>query len=716
MKTTSSAALVLLTLLCILPTGAEPYTWKNVAIVGGGFVTGIVTHPTEKNVIYARTDVGGAYRWDASTNRWTPITDWIDGDHWSDTGIESIAIDPSNPDRVYLAVGTYVTNWSPTNGAILRSDDRGKTWNRTDLPFKNGGNEIGRSMGERLIVDPRDGNRLFFGTRTSGLWKSEDAGKTWSQQETFPAIATSESAGTAGQWKRPLGIAFVWFDLSQNAIYAGVGTQQTSLYRSTEAGAKWVPVPNQPTGLRPNHIAQGRDGMIYVSYGDDPGPNTMTNGALWKLDPTSDTWTDITPEKPTADRKFGYGAVTVGAQHPQTIMTASFCRWNGDDHIYRSIDGGKTWRTMREHAILDWSAAPWLTWGKKTLRMGHWIGDIEIDPTDSNHVLYATGWGVWDSRDVTNVDRDADTHWVFTRGIEECVVNNVISPPSGAHVLSVMWDIDGFRHEDLDVSPPKGFFLPQVGRNTDIDFAEKDPDIMVRVFDGNNTHGAYSSDNGQSWTVFPAAPEGKGAGDIAVSADGATFVSTPQDGQPQVTHDRGKTWNECAGIPAKIRVVSDRVDPKMFFGFDADTGTVFVSTDAADSFTARASDLPKAAGYLRAMPGHAGNVALASDRGLFGSRDGGATFTQVPQVQSAKRIGYGKAAPGEDYCATYLIGTIGGTYGFYRSDDLGANWTRINDDQHQYGGVSCITGDPRVYGRCYVGSSNRGVIYGDPRR
>src|SRR5690349_9816055 len=82
----------------------EPYKWKSVAIVSGGFVTGIVTHPTEKDLIYLRTDVGGAYRWDASTKKWMPLTDWIDADHWSDTGIESIAIDPSDPNRVYMAV------------------------------------------------------------------------------------------------------------------------------------------------------------------------------------------------------------------------------------------------------------------------------------------------------------------------------------------------------------------------------------------------------------------------------------------------------------------------------------------------------------------------------------------------------------------------------------------------------------------------------------
>ena len=458
----------------------QPYVWKNVAIVGGGFVTGIITHPTEKDLIYIRTDVGGAYRWDAATKRWTPLTDWIDADHWSDTGIESIAIDPSNPDRVYMAVGTYTTNWSPINGAILRSDDRGKTWKRTDLPFKNGGNEPGRSMGERLIVDPADGNILFFGSRAAGLWKSDDRGQTWKRVESFPTIATDESSSTGGQWSRPLGIAFVLFGKAGSKVmFAGVGTCQSSLYRSDDSGATWSAISKQPTGLRPNHASLAADGMLYISYSDDAGPNTMSDGAVWKLDTSSREWTNITPEKPTAQRKFGYGSITVDAQHPGTILAGTFCRYNGGDDIYRSTDGGKTWKSLKDKSVRDSSAAPWLNWGNAEAPFGHWIGDVEIDPQDSNHALYTIGWGVWSTNDLLKIDSGQSAHWTFTQGIEECVVNNVISPPAGAHLLSVVWDIDGFRHDDLDVSPPQGFFKPQIGRNTDIDFAEKSPDVMA---------------------------------------------------------------------------------------------------------------------------------------------------------------------------------------------------------------------------------------------
>src|SRR6478735_12298531 len=61
---------------------AEPYEWKNVRIDGGGFVPGIVFNQTEKNLIYARTDIGGAYRWEQASRSWTPLLDWVGWDKW----------------------------------------------------------------------------------------------------------------------------------------------------------------------------------------------------------------------------------------------------------------------------------------------------------------------------------------------------------------------------------------------------------------------------------------------------------------------------------------------------------------------------------------------------------------------------------------------------------------------------------------------------------
>jgi hypothetical protein len=72
---------------------AEPYIWRNAVIGGGGFVTGIITHPRQNGLMYARTDVGDAYRSEDSGRHWIPITDWLGMADINLTGIESLAVD-----------------------------------------------------------------------------------------------------------------------------------------------------------------------------------------------------------------------------------------------------------------------------------------------------------------------------------------------------------------------------------------------------------------------------------------------------------------------------------------------------------------------------------------------------------------------------------------------------------------------------------------------
>ena len=96
-------------LLLCAKSYSQAYTWRNVAIGGGGFVTGTVFHPTEPGLVYARTDVGGIYRLDTASNRWIPLNDDIGGlnNEFQHLGVMSIGLDPNDANRVYIATGQY---------------------------------------------------------------------------------------------------------------------------------------------------------------------------------------------------------------------------------------------------------------------------------------------------------------------------------------------------------------------------------------------------------------------------------------------------------------------------------------------------------------------------------------------------------------------------------------------------------------------------------
>jgi photosystem II stability/assembly factor-like uncharacterized protein len=726
------------------PPSSEPYVWRNVVMGGGGFVTGIIPHPRQKGLMYARTDVGGAYRWDDSAKRWIPITDWIGMADVNLTGIESLAVDPSDAKRVYLAAGIY----SRGNAAILRSADQGRTWQRADVPFKMGGNESGRFNGERLAVDPNDGAILFLGSRRDGLWKSADRGATWRKVESFPTAGTPMLVPTNAFPRNPgrrfnfpppqVGIVFVQFDPGSGphgnptpVIYAGVSVLETNLFRSTDGGVTWQAVPGQPTGLCPNHQVFSSEGVIYLSYGKEPGPNTMTDGAVWKFNTKNSEWTDITPIKPaTTDQPFGYGAVAIDAAHPDTIVATTFCRWEPHDEIFRSTNGGSSWMPLLDKARFDYSFAPYT----KAIKP-HWMGSIQIDPFDANHILFTTGYGIWSCNNLTDADRGKPTQWSFAdEGFEETVPLALISPPKGAHLISGLGDIDGFRHDDLDKSPTTGtFFGPHYDNTEDLAFAANKPEIIVRTGgnrEGTNriVHASISTDGGKTWSELGSEPtDSTGAGTIAISADGKTIVWTPRRSEPHYSVDHGTNWTVCAGLSSGVRVVADPVNPARFYAYDTSAGRVLISTNGANSFTPTTAALLAAADFpggfgggggqgavLSAMPGVEGNLwTAARSDGLYHSTDAGASFVKLGTVQEAYSLGFGKAAQGKKHPALYLAGKVGNIQALFRSDDDGESWVWINDDQHQYGWINHVTGDPRIFGRVYFATGGRGVIYGD---
>ncbi|MBC9728342.1 cellulose binding domain-containing protein [Streptomyces sp. TRM68367] len=725
---------------------ADSYTWKNARIDGGGFVPGIVFNRTEKNLAYARTDIGGAYRWQESTKTWTPLLDHVGWDDWGHTGVVSLASDPVDPGKVYAAVGTYTNSWDPKNGAIMRSSDRGASWRKADLPFKLGGNMPGRGMGERLAVDPNKNSVLYLGAPSGkGLWRSTDSGVTWSQVANFPNVGNyvQDPSDTSGYASDNQGIVWVTFDestgTSGNAtrtIYVGVADKDNAVYRSTDAGATWQRLAGQPTGyLAHKGVLDTENGYLYIAYSDKGGPYDGGKGQLWRYATATGTWTNVSPVA-EADTYYGFSGLTVDRQKPGTVMATAYSSWWPDTQLFRSTDSGATWTKAWDYSsypnrenryTMDVSSSPWLTWGanpsppEQTPKLGWMTEALEIDPFDSNRMMYGTGATIYGTENLTNWDSGSKfTIKPMVQGLEETAVNDLASPPSGAPLLSALGDIGGFRHTDLTKVPPIMYTQPNFTSTTSLDFAETNPNTVVRV--GNldsGPHIAFSTDNGANWFAGTDPSGVSGGGTVAAAADGRRFVWSPEGTGVQYATGFGTSWSASSGIPAGAIVESDRVAPKTFYGFKS--GKFYVSTDGGATFKeSPATGLPSGDSVrFKALPGAKGDVWLAGGAsdgayGLWHSTDGGAGFTKLSNVEQADTIGFGKAAAGASYQTLYTSAKIGGVRGIFRSTDKGATWTRINDDAHQWGWTgAAITGDPRVYGRVYVSTNGRGVIYGD---
>jgi photosystem II stability/assembly factor-like uncharacterized protein len=703
------AALIFAEAAAAAPPASEAYAWRPVEIHGGGYVSGLIFHPSEPDLLYARTDVGGAYRWEPGRRAWLPITDLFDrADGTSDLyGVLSLALDPHDPEKIYLACGEY-TSAGARRGAVLWSSDRGGTWGAADLPFKLGGNENGRGMGERLAVDPHDGRRLFLGSSRDGLWTSGDAGRHWRAVSGLPAtegvtfVLLDPGSGTDG---RPTPVIYVGLDDKAKPV----------LYRSADAGGTWAPVPGQPAGLLVHHAAfSGR--ALYLAWGNGPGPNDVTGGAVWKYLPVEKRWTDVTPEKPGGADTFGYAGLAADLRRPGTLFVSTLDRWKRGDEIFRTSDGGETWVPLLAGSSRDPAGTPYAAELKP-----HWISDVAVDPSAPDRLWFVTGFGVW-ATGQANADPAAGGKitWIFPdRGLEETVVDELVSPPEGASLLSAVGDLGGFRHDDLAASPAAGFFLPHAGGSPGLSFAAREPRRMVRT-DWGPTGGAVSRDGGATWKSFASAPEAArkyGPGIAAIAADGRRIVWLPKGSRPFYSDDEGATWRQSRTSLVATREwrtygpVADPVNAARFSIYDPMSGACYASTDGGESFT-RTAALPANGGLLRSEPGAEGRLWLPAGDGLHLSGDGGRTFRLLAGVDSAYQVGFGAPAPGRRRPAVYLDGKVGGVAAFFRSDDGGASWVRISDARLGY--IRAIAGDPRVYGRVYVGTSGRGILVGEP--
>ncbi|SKC63788.1 T9SS type A sorting domain-containing protein [Ohtaekwangia koreensis] len=699
---------------------AQTYTWGNVAFGGGGYVSGIITHKTSGDV-YCRTDVGGAYRWDATNSKWIPLLDWNSDDEISYQGVEAIAIDPQNANNVYIYAGmSYFNNGK---SAILKSTDKGNTFttiitgDNSSGQFTAHGNRMGRSNGERLAVDPNNSNILFCGTGSKGLWKSTDAGLTWTLA--WNGVTTTPNEN---------GICFVVFDPGNvsggitQTIYLGVSRfGSTNVYRSTDGGTTFSALSaTLPTTFMP-HRAALNGNMLYITYANGSGPHphwntslneTCDNGQVWSFNTSTSAATNITPVTGKA-----YSGVSVDPANANRLIVSTTNSWSDQfggtawgDYVYLSTNGGSTWtQKLSSTSKFNANGVGWTT-GNAI----HWTGSIDFDPLNTAKVRIISGNGLFTCDDINA----ATTTWKFdSKGIEETVTLDAISIPGGKFI-SAVGDVYGAVYSDIYAYPAQKI-MPTSVCNISVAYAANNTSKVVRASDKIY----YSTNQGTSWTqsVTTKGPWGK----VALSADGNTILHSPEyknSGDPTTTYystNNGGTWTSTGVTNIQNAVpVADFVNTNKFYIYNRATSQFLVSTNKGVSFTASTSNPGQWGSQLiRAVPGNEGHVWVALyGSGLKYTTNNGTSWTTVSNITYCAAVGFGKTEPSATYPTVYIWGTVGGVKGLFRSINQGVSWTRVNDDAHEWGGPgngNFVMGDMNVYGRVYMSTVGRGLVVGD---
>ncbi len=753
------------------------YTYNSLSVPGGGFVTGFVFHPRSSGILYARTDIGGAYRFDFASQRWVFLGNWLtEFTHHLAQPI-SLALDADKPERLFAMCGDAHKNFDRGRSALLVSEDLGAHFTEKPVPFHCNGNAPARSTAERLAYSK---GVLWYGSQDEGLWRSCDDGDSW-ERLSFPEEQ----------------IAFVFAHPTEDIMI--VSCTGATLSQGSDRGHTLyvsydlehfepLSIPEPLDDRRCDHngfVAGGiacDGGSVYITFSHGfksgwGGWNDFAcdngggfDGRLWRYDISGGRLSlaaDITPDIGFADKEntrrrlpFGLGGVDVCGD----VLAVCSIGGHGDG-VFISRDGGSSYSVIKSTDLSRFGIdVPYLkpeyNGGRVPL---HWMSCLRIDPFNADFAVINTGTGVFALKDSTRTPYISSLCY----GMEETVHMNIYGVPSGRNsVIDLVGDLGGFAFSDVTM-PCENSFADENGHRyitcLNADFVGSDPDTFITTARGNwtgQTKGGVilTRDGGNSFTHI-GYPDGiserlddvidgikkpnTNSGWAAISADGDTILWTLAYKWMQlpcfaaVRYDvksgsfrkvRIYDFNSCdiSDSEKAIKIFSDRLDPQRFYGFGED-GQLYASIDKGICFSevevfglpcCRMSGIDGFKGCeIRFHPYRSGVCyAALNGHGLWRIEfvDCNAYAVRITsEGDFVKAVGFGR---GEVEPALYISGTLFGEYGFWRSFDCGESWARINTDEQMFGHIVSMDGDIRRYGRVYIATGCHGGLYGDEIR
>lgn len=763
------------------------YEYKNAPIPGGGYVTGLLYHPRQPGILYARTDIGGVYRYDYEKKHWKSLIDGVSMEDISETFPIACALDENHPEYLYIMSGINGQGY----GKFSISEDYGETFIHKKIPVTVHGNLCGRGTGYRLAADKKDENILYFASQLDGLWKTTDRGDTWKrltlEENYMTCVWVSDDAktivaGTAGYTTRENDklrghSLYVSYDAGQsferlmqpenvlvsdskmNGLVASrYDYDGTYLYVTMNVTGRWNYVVDLGYSCDSGDVIGGKVLRYYFSEGKIAG------------------YDDITPDADGVLTKkflnYGFGGISSCKAMPGLLACSTLCREKeGDEIIYLSKDYGNSWSVSLcglEKGDLYFNTSYMKPEYNGNHCLLHWMSDIKINPFDPNEVWFNSGTGVFMTDALLG---EHPRYHDACAGIEETVHLNVYAPVAGeAELIDIVGDLGGFAFRNLD-EPCKNSFDDREGNryitciNADISDADSNLGIvtargnwkgktkggLVRTRDNFKTFERISMPFGINAEIDRKLHEienpNVNAGWVAMSPDGTNIVWSVADGIRLpvelviISNDGGKNFQKAGvfdlkGNPVKkgyLKVFSDRTGNDLFYGFGG-ASEIYVSRDGGKNFYQKQPEetFPVCDfGYIdtanktevRGEGGKSGVFYMAlGDAGLYKfCYDTGTDEIHVKRLTDAKdacyRMGLGVIGEGREYLteekAIYFCGRLDGEYGFYRTLDEGKSYERLNRENQMYGEINSIDGDKRKFGRFFLATGSRGVLYGE---
>ncbi|HEX2867185.1 MAG TPA: FlgD immunoglobulin-like domain containing protein [Ignavibacteriales bacterium] len=576
----------------------------------GGRIRSIIVDPRNSSVIYAGSVAGGIWKTTNGGNSWFALDD-----HMENLSIGSLVMDPSNPDVIYAGTGEGFANIDALRGeGIFKSQDAGKTWTRLSSTLSPDFYYV-----NKLAFD-KTTNTLWAATRR-GLFKSTDGGNTFNVVTSLPNSSNVHATDIVISYDTPSRI-YVAFGLFNTAV----------IYESADAGKSFQQVFTAPGNGRTVLAASASNPKVVYLSAMKLSDNTA--GIMRVTKDGGASWDSLKVPGPslsgsstyTSNQAWYDNIIAVDPQDPNTVYAGGLDFW-------KSQDGGKTW-TQKTN---------WYTYGGYAyVHADHHA--MTIDPSNSNNIYLGTDGGIFKSTNKGSGWTDLNNNLFVTQ-----FYYGAVDPASNKYY--------GGAQDNGTIKSDGG---------TD----------WYEILSGDG--GAVEVDYNNPNTIYMEYV------DLAVykSTDGGQHYTKAMTGIPVSGTD------EWSGTSDRVQFIAPfAIDPNNPNTLVAGTYRVYKTTNGASNWSAVSGDLtgdgtgPSGAKISTVViaKGNSDVIYAGCSNGVVGStQDGGKTWntkgTGLPNLSTTK-IAVDSKDPAAAYAA--FSGYSDGQKVF-KTTDYGASWTNIS--------------------------------------
>jgi photosystem II stability/assembly factor-like uncharacterized protein len=652
-------------------------SWRNIGpAIMGGRIDDLAVVESDPKTYYVATAAGGIFK---TSNNGTTFESIFDG--YETSSIGDIAIAPSDPNIVYVGSGEANNRQSSSWGyGMYKSDDAGKTWKHLGL-------EKTQHIG-RVVVHPKDPNTLYvaalgklWGANPErGLYKSTDGGKSWTK-----SLYINEDTGVtdvAMDPKDPNTLYAAAYTRRRSAFGFVGGSSDGGLYKTTDAGKTWKKLsgglPGGEVGRIGIAIYPKNPKIVYVTWENDNKGGTQSaqgNGNVWRTDDGGENWEKRAATNP---RPMYFSQIRVDPNDEDTVYVTGV-------NTYMSVDGAKTFTSPFSRVHAD----------------GH---ALWINPADSDHLLFGCDGGIqvswdqgktWDFINTIVISQFYEVHYDMRLpyhvygGLQD---NGTWEAPSRT------LDVRGVTNDEwLNVGGGDGFY------------AQADP-LDWRIIYTESQGGAVGRRNQATGESKSIRPRAETPGERLQFDWNSPILISPHNNKKLffggnklfISLDRGDTWRRTDDLTTKpdrtkLPILGKPVGDKTLSGNDGQDGFGYIVT---------VTESPVKEGVIWAGTDD-GNVQVSQDDGKTWTL---CTVPGVPKGTYVSRVHASSYAAGRCYVSFDGHRSDDFTPYAFVTEDFGATWKKLTSSLPEGATVSVIREHPRASNLLVLGTERGAYV------